>query len=77
MGVSTVLDAREVLLLVSGHGKARALQAAVEGPCTHAWTVSALQSHPRSVIICDEDATDELKVGTVRYFKNMENNSNI
>ena len=77
VGVSTVLDAREVLLLVSGHGKARALQAAVEGPCTHAWTVSALQSHPRSVIICDEDATDELKVGTVRYFKNMENNSNI
>ncbi len=39
--------------------------------------MSALQSHPRSVIICDEDATDELKVGTVRYFKNMENNSNI
>ena len=73
VGVATVMDAEEVMLLVSGRGKARALQAAVEGPCTHVWTVSALQGHRRGMIICDEDATDELKVGTVRYFKNLEN----
>lgn len=34
VGVGTVLDAREVLILVNGHNKARALQAAVEGPVT-------------------------------------------
>jgi glucosamine-6-phosphate deaminase len=28
--------------------------------------------HPRAIIVCDEDATDELKVGTVRYFKDIE-----
>ena len=36
------------------------------------WTVSALQTHPRGMIICDEDATVELKVGTVKYFKDIE-----
>jgi glucosamine-6-phosphate deaminase len=27
---------------------------------------------PKAIIVCDEDATDELKVGTVRYFKDIE-----
>jgi glucosamine-6-phosphate deaminase len=72
VGVGTVMDAREVLILVSGRGKARALQAAVEGGVNHMWTLSCLQMHPRAVIVCDEDATLELKVGTVRYFKDIE-----
>ena len=72
VGVGTVLDAREVVILVSGHSKARALQKVVEEGVNHMWTVSALQTHPRGMIICDEDATDELKVGTVRYFKDIE-----
>ncbi|MDR3145739.1 MAG: glucosamine-6-phosphate deaminase [Treponema sp.] len=72
VGVGTVMDAREVLILVSGYGKARALQAAVEGGVNHMWTLSCLQMHPRAVIVCDEAATDELKVGTVRYFKDIE-----
>ncbi|MDR1956176.1 MAG: glucosamine-6-phosphate deaminase [Treponema sp.] len=72
VGVGTIMDAREVLILVSGHAKARALQAAVEGGVTHIWTLSCLQMHPKAIIVCDEDATDELKVSTVRYFKNIE-----
>jgi glucosamine-6-phosphate deaminase len=28
--------------------------------------------HPRAVIVCDEDAADELRVRTVRYFKELE-----
>ncbi len=73
VGVATVMDAREVLILCNGHNKARALYAAVEGPICHAWTISALQNHPRGVIVCDENATDELKVSTYRYFKDIEN----
>ena len=73
VGVATVMDAREVLILCSGHNKARALYAAVEGPICQAWTISALQNHPRGVIVCDENATDELKVSTYRYFKDIEN----
>ena len=55
VGVATVMDAREVLILCSGHNKARALYAAVEGPICQAWTISALQNHPRGVIVCDEN----------------------
>jgi len=72
VGVGTVLDAREVLILVNSHNKARALQAAVEGPVTQMWTISALQLHKHGIIVCDEAATDELKVGTYKYFKDIE-----
>lgn len=72
VGVGTVMDAREVLILVNGHAKARALQAAVEGPVTQAWTISALQQHAHAIIVADDAATDELKVGTYRYFKDIE-----
>ncbi len=72
VGVGTVTDAAEVLILASGHNKARALQKAVEEGINHMWTLSCLQLHPRSVIVCDEAATEELKVGTARYFKDIE-----
>lgn len=72
VGVGTVMDAREVMILVNGHHKARALQAAVEGGITQMWTISALQMHQHGIIVCDEAATDELKVGTYKYFKDIE-----
>lgn len=72
VGVATVTDAKEVLILAFGHKKARALQAAVEGPMTHVVTLSALQAHPCGVIVCDELAAGELKVNTYRYFKEVE-----
>jgi glucosamine-6-phosphate deaminase len=72
VGVATITDAREVLIIAGGYNKARALQAAVEGGVNHMWTLSCLQMHPKAVIVCDEAATDELKVGTVRYFKDIE-----
>ena len=72
VGVGTVMDAQEVMILCNGHHKARALQAVVEGPVTHYWTISVLQQHPHGIIVCDEPATDELKVGTYRYFKDIE-----
>lgn len=72
VGVGTVMDAREVMILVNGHHKARALRAAVEGGITQMWTISALQLHEHGIIVCDEPATDELKVGTYRYFKDIE-----
>lgn len=72
VGVGTVMDAREVLIIASGRNKARALRAVVEDGVSHMWTLSCLQMHPKAVIVCDEDATDELKVGTVRYFIDIE-----
>ncbi len=72
VGVGTVMDAEEVLIIVNGHNKARALQHAIEGGVNHMWTISALQMHPRGIIVCDEEATIELKVGTLKYFKDIE-----
>ncbi len=72
VGVGTVMDAHEVMILCNGHGKAHALQAAIEGPVTQACPISALQLHKHGIIVCDETATDELKVGTYRYFKDIE-----
>lgn len=72
VGVGTVMDAKEVLIMVNGHNKARALYQAVEGSVNHMWTISALQLHPKGIIVCDESATEELKVGTYRYFKEIE-----
>jgi len=72
VGVATVLDAKEVLIIINGYKKARALANVVEGGVNHMWTVSALQLHPRGIIVCDDEATLELKVGTVKYFKDIE-----
>ena len=72
VGVGTVCDAREVLLIVNGHNKARALQHGVEGAVSQMWTISALQLHPHAIIVADDDACAELKVATYRYFKDIE-----
>lgn len=72
VGVGTVMSAREVLVLVNGHGKARALQQAVEGSVNQMWTITALQLHPKGIIVCDEASCIDLKVGTYRYFKDIE-----
>jgi len=74
VGVATVMDARAVLIIVSGHNKARAMQQAVEYGVNHIWTVSCLQLHPHGIIVCDDPATVEMKVGTVNYFKEIERN---
>lgn len=72
VGVGTILDAQEVLIIATGHNKVRALQQAVEGSVNHLWTITALQLHPKGIIVCDEAATLELRVGTYRYFKEIE-----
>lgn len=72
VGVGTIMDAKKVLILVSGHNKARALQQGVEGSVCQMWTISALQLHPKAIIVTDEAACEELKVATYRYFKDIE-----
>ena len=72
VGVGTIMEAKEVLIMVNGHNKARALQHAVEEPINHMWTISALQMHQRGIIVCDEAACEELKVGTYKYFRDIE-----
>lgn len=72
VGVGTVLDSKEVLILVNGLNKARALRHAVEEGISQMWTISALQLHPKGIIVADESAAYELKYGTVKYYKDIE-----
>ncbi len=75
VGVGTVMDAKEVMIVCNGHNKARALQQAIEGAVNQMWTITALQMHPHGIIVCDEAACDELKVSTYKYFKDIEKNN--
>lgn len=72
VGVGTIMDAKSVLIIANGHGKARALKHGVEDSISQMWTISALQMHPKGIIVCDEAATVELKVGTYKYFLDIE-----
>nr|XP_039250463.1 glucosamine-6-phosphate isomerase 1-like [Styela clava] len=71
VGVGTVMAAKEVLIMITGARKAYALHKAIEDGVNHMWTVSAFQQHPKTIFVCDEDATLELKVRTVKYFKGL------
>ena len=66
VGVQTVLDSREVVVIVTGPHKALALQKCIEGGVNHMYTLSALQLHAQSMVVVDEDATLELQVKTVK-----------
>jgi glucosamine-6-phosphate deaminase len=72
VGIKTLLDSNEILILASGYDKSLAILNAVEGSINNQWTISALQLHKKCIIVCDENATCELKVKTVKYFKEIE-----
>ncbi len=72
VGVGTLMDAKELLILATGHNKAMAVQQAVEGSVNHMWTITCVQIHPKAIVVCDEPATLELKVKTLKYFCHLE-----
>ena len=61
----------QVMILITGSHKAFALYKAIEEGVNHMWTVSAFQQHPKTLFVCDEDATLELRVKTVKYFQGL------
>ena len=72
VGVGTITDAKEVMILAMGTNKSRALHHAIEGSINHMWTISILQMHQHAIIVCDDAATSELRADTVKYFKDIE-----
>ena len=72
VGIATVLDSKEVVILALGPKKAAAVQHCVEGSYNHVWPSSALQIHPAGIMVCDDQAATEIKVATYRYFKEAE-----
>ena len=72
VGVGTVCDSKEVLILSFSAKKARATQAAIEGPVSHMITLSALQLHEQGTVVLDEGAASLLAPENVAYFKAVE-----
>lgn len=61
MGVGTILEARQIVLLASGANKADIVAEAIEGPVTAQVTASALQLHRHVTVLVDEAAASKLK----------------
>ena len=61
MGIGTIMEARENLLLAFGEKKAQAIAEAVEGPITSINPASVLQMHPVVKVIIDEPAAGQLE----------------
>nr|QIM10677.1 glucosamine-6-phosphate deaminase [uncultured Alphaproteobacteria bacterium] len=72
VGIGTIMDAQEVIILATGTKKAKAVRHAIEESVTHKWPVSVLQNHRKGIIVCDTDATHDLEEETVNYFKDIE-----
>ena len=61
MGVGTILEADQIIMLVTGKEKAGILAKAVEGPISSMISATALQLHPKCTVIIDEDAATNLQ----------------
>ena len=70
MGIGTIMEARLIVLLATGRSKADAVRNMVEGPLSAWCPASALQMHPSTVVIVDEDAASELT--DPAFFKHIE-----
>jgi glucosamine-6-phosphate deaminase len=61
MGVGTIMEAREILLLATGAKKAEIVAHALEGPVTAQVTASVLQMHRHVTVVLDAEAGSMLK----------------
>ncbi|MDO5385919.1 MAG: glucosamine-6-phosphate deaminase [Pseudomonadota bacterium] len=73
VGVGTITDAEEVMIIANGEHKAKAIRQAVEGSISQMWPISILQMHQHALIVCDDAATKDMQEETVKYFKEIEN----
>ncbi len=67
MGVGTILEARQIILLANGEKKADAVAKAIEGPITSMITASALQLHPDCTVYLDRAAASKLQM--IEYYE--------
>ena len=68
MGIQTMMSAQQIILMTSGLVKAAVMAQVIEGPISHMCPASILQMHPNVIVVCDDSATADLKVKTVKYF---------
>ena len=72
MGVGTIMEAKSILLMASGTSKSTPITMAIEGPISSMCSASAIQMHPKTMVIIDENAAKDLK--EKKYYKWVYNN---
>jgi glucosamine-6-phosphate deaminase len=72
IGIDTVMQAKEVVIMVKGLAKAPAVYQAIEGAVSSMCPITALQYHRKALIVCDESAAFDLRLKTIKYFENMQ-----
>ncbi|ADV33720.1 glucosamine-6-phosphate deaminase [Candidatus Blochmanniella vafra str. BVAF] len=77
IGLATLLESQEILIIATGQDKAIAVQAAIEGNINHMWPISCLQLHQKSILVCDDSSSIELKLKTIKYFQELEMNNSV
>lgn len=61
MSVRQILKSKEILAMVGGERKARAVQACLEGKVSPSAPASILQTHPRTTVYLDQDSAARLR----------------
>ena len=77
VGVKTVTDAKEIIIMAAGLQKSNAIRECIEGGISSMYTCTVAQNHPKSIVACDDLATSDLKVKTYNYYKSLQNNINL
>ena len=72
IGVGTLLDAQEIVVLAQGSAKSRALQVSIEEGINHLYPASALQMHTKATFVASEEAVVDIRVRTYGYHKEVE-----
>ncbi len=70
MGIGTIMESKQIILLATGESKAEAIQATVEGPLSASCPASALQMHLSTTLIIDDAAASKLK--DKEFYKHIE-----
>ncbi len=73
MGIGTIMEAKQCLLLANGEAKAKAIAKAVEGPISASVPASILQMHPNTTYLIDDTAASKLK--EIEYYKRSYTNT--
>lgn len=71
IGLQTIMNVKQTILLAKGLNKSEIINKVIEGSVCGVVTLSVLQTHPKTAIVCDELAAYELKLKTIKYFENM------
>jgi len=67
MGIGTIMEAKEIILLAHGDSKATAVKQSVEGPITAMCPASMLQMHRKAIVIVDKKAASKLSAEFIYY----------